>query len=157
MSLAADTRRAVRARPFLRDALRAGVVNYAAAARYLDLGDEEAVVAALRRFERDLPDHDDPSVGARVTMERGLERTADPEDALVRVGDTSLASGGGELTAVIASGDGVDPRALGLVLRRLDGEGVAVAAAGAADGVALVAVLNRDGPDALRYVEDTLG
>jgi hypothetical protein len=157
MSLAADTRRAVRARPFLRDALRAGVVNYAAAARYLDLGDEEAVVAALRRFERDLPDREEPAVGARVTMERGLERTDDPDEALLRVGDTSLASGGGELTAVSASGDGVDARTLGLVLRRLDGEGVAVAAAGAADGVALVVVLNRDGPDALRYVEDTLG
>jgi hypothetical protein len=75
----------------------------------------------------------------------------------LRVGDTSLASGDGGLTAVSASGDGVDPRTLGLVLRRLDGEGAAVAAAAAADGVALVVVLNRDGPDALRYVEDTLG
>jgi len=157
MSLAADTRRAVRANPFLRDALRAGVVNYAAAARYLDVGDQEAVVAALRRFEDDLADYEAPAVGARVTMERGLARTGDPEDALLRVGDVSLGPDGGDLTAVSASGDGVDARALGLVLRRLDSEGVAVAAAGAADGVALVVVLDRDGPDALRCVEDSLG
>jgi len=45
MSVAERTRAAVREEPFLHDALRAGVVNYRAAARYLDVGDEDAVRA----------------------------------------------------------------------------------------------------------------
>ena len=54
MSLASDTRDAVRRRSFLHAALAAGVVNYTAAARYLDVGEEEAVVAALRRYAEEL-------------------------------------------------------------------------------------------------------
>jgi len=159
MSLAAETRQAVRARPFLRDALRAGVVNYTAAARYLGLGDEEAVAAALRRYAEDLPDYEPPGsdADARVTMRSGLGPTDEPGEALLRVGDVSLAPESGDLTGVTATGDGVDPRALGNVLARLDSEGVAVGAAGATDGVLLVAVNRRDGPDALRVVEDALG
>ena len=49
MTVAERTRAAVRAEPFVYEALRAGVLNYTAAARYLDVGDESAVSAALRR------------------------------------------------------------------------------------------------------------
>jgi len=161
MSLASETREAVRAHPFLHTALRAGVVNYAAAARFLDVGDQDAVTAALRRYAADLSDYEPPASGAgrtRVTMQSGVGPTTDPDEALVRVGDTLLADGeSGDLTAVTAAGDGVDPRTLGYVLSRLDAEGVAVGAAGATDGLLLVAVTRRDGPDALRMVEDALG
>jgi hypothetical protein len=158
MTVAAETRRAVRARPFLRDALRAGCVNYTAAARFLDLGEEEAVAAALRRYAEDLPDYERPAPDGRtrVNMRSGLGPTEDPGEALLGVGDTLLAPDAGDLTGITATGDGVDPRTLGGVLARLDAEGVAVGAAGATDGVLLVAVNRRDGPDALRYVEDTL-
>ena len=48
MSLAAETRAAVRARPWLLEALRAGVVNYAAAAESLDVdGDTDSIATAL--------------------------------------------------------------------------------------------------------------
>jgi hypothetical protein len=158
MTVAAETRRAVRANPFLRDALRAGCVNYTAAARFLDVGEEEAVAAALRRYAEDLPDYDRPvpEGRTRVNMRSGLGPTDDPDEALLRVGDTLLAPGGGDLTGITAAGDGVDPRTLGYVLARLDAEGVAVGAAGATDGVLLVAVNRRDGPDAIRVVEDAL-
>jgi hypothetical protein len=158
MTVAAETRRAARANPFLRDALRAGCVNYTAAARFLDVGEEEAVAAALRRYAEDLPDYERPAPdgGARVNMRSGLGPTGDPDEALLRVADMLLAPDGGDLTGVTATGDGVDPRTLGYVLARLDAEGVAVGAAGATDGVLLVAVSRRDGPDALRVVEDAL-
>lgn len=167
MSLAAETRAAVRARPFLYDALRAGVVNYAAAARHLEAtdgalagADEETITAALRRYAEDLGAYAPPATDAdrvRVTMQRGLGPTDDPGAALVRIGDTLLAADeGGDLTAVTATGDGIGPRALAHAIGRLDAEGVAVGAAGATDGVVLVAVNGRDGPDALRIVEDAV-
>ena len=83
MTVAAETRRAVRASPFLRDALRAGCVNYTAAARFLDVGDEDAVVAALRRYAEDLPDLEADiaqSVGDKVRVAekvRGMGRPFD--------------------------------------------------------------------------------
>jgi len=165
MTLAAETRRAVRANPFLRDALRAGCVNYTAAARFLDVGggeadetEREAVAAALRRYAEDLPEYERPvpEGRTRVNMRSGLGPTDDPDEALLRVADTLLAPGGGDLTGITATGDDVDPRTLGYVLGRLDAEGVAVGAAGATDGVLLVAVNRRDGPDALRVVESAL-
>ena len=158
MTVAADTRRAVRERPFLRDALRAGICNYTAAARFLDVGEQEAVAAALRRYAEDLPEYDTPAPGSRVrvNMQSGLGPTDDPDAALVRVSDTLLAPGSGDLTGITATGDGVDPVTLAHVVRRLDAEGVAVGVAAATDGVLVVAVNRRDGPDALRYVESAV-
>ena len=89
-------------------------------------------------------------------MQSGLGPTEDPDEALLRVADTLLAPGGGDLTAVTATGDGVDPVTLAHVVGRLDAEGVAVGAAAATDGVLLVAVTRRDGPDALRFVESAV-
>ena len=141
MSLAEATRDAVRARPFLLAALRAGVVNYAAAARYLDVGDEDAVVAALRRFAEDLGPYEPPAADARVTMQRGLG-DGDPAEALLVVGETAL----------VAAGD-VGPAALRRALGRLDAHDLPVRAA-AVDADSLVVVLeSRDGPRALREVE----
>jgi len=105
VTLAADTRAAVRRRPFLHEALRAGVVNYAAAARLLDVdGEDSAVVAALRRYAETLPPYDETARDARVTMRSGLgERSTrnggqDDDDGAVNGGkrkDTDGEGGGG--------------------------------------------------------------
>ncbi|SDF85912.1 DUF7523 family protein [Halorientalis regularis] len=156
MSLAARTREAVRTHPFLYDGLRAGVLNYTAAARYLDLGadDEEAVVAALRRYAEDVPEYDPDGTGARVSMESGLGE-GDPVGALLTVGDMALVPGEGDLTGILATGD-VDATALAQVLNHLRAEGVAVTAAGVGGDALLVVVERRAGADAVRAVEAAL-
>ncbi|MFB6295544.1 MAG: hypothetical protein ABEH66_01725 [Halobacteriales archaeon] len=156
MSLAAETRDAVRARPFLHDALRAGVLNYAAAARALDVdGDPEAIAAALRRFEDELDEstRDDPGARPVVRMERGLQAVAG--EGLLGVDGSGYAPGDGAFTGVLATGD-VDARSLETALGVLRVRDVPVEAAGVA-GDALVVVVERgDGPDALRAIENGL-
>jgi len=156
MSLAAETRDAVRARPFLLAALRAGVVNYHAAADFLDLdGERDAVAAALRRFAADLPDRESRPASTRVEMQSGVTRTDDATDALLAVGGTAFRADGGSLTALLATGD-VGTDALSHVLDRLAAAGVEVTAAGVGDDALAVVVARRDGPEALRIVEDAL-
>jgi hypothetical protein len=150
MSLAAETRRAVRNDPFLYEGLRAGVLNYSAAARYLDVGDTEAVVAALRRYAEELPEYEATDADVRVTMESGVG-PADGDPLLV-VGDTELASGGGDWTAVVASGE-VSPGLLRDALGRLDAEDITVEAAAVSESSLVVVVGRRDGADAVRAVE----
>ena len=155
MSLAAATRDAVRERPFLYDALRAGVVNYTAAARTLDVdGDAEAIATALRRFAEELDDGPAHESDARVSMHSGLGRAGSP-DAVLAVGDAAFAEGAGSLTGIVATGD-LSPPALAEVLGRLRAADVAVDAAGVTDGALVVVVRRRAGPDALRVVEATV-
>lgn len=151
MSLAERTRQAVRERPFLLDALRAGVLNYTATARFLDVGETEAVAAALRRFAADLGPYEPPGGTARVTMETGLGVTP-AEDARYCVGEVGLSPGEGSLTAVRVTG--IDGAAtLAPVLARLDAAEIPVRAAGATDEDLLVAVRRRDGPATVEHVE----
>jgi hypothetical protein len=166
MSLAADTREAARARPFVLDALRAGVLNHSAAAAWLaaetDLGgddaDTDAIATALRRFGEDLPAYATAERAASVSMRSGVgvvdgENLEDVEP-LLRVGGTVVGSEGRD-TAILATGD-VDAGALAAVLRRLDAADVAVAAAGVAADTLVVVVGRRDGATAVRVVEDAL-
>lgn len=154
MSLAEETRAAVRARPFLLDGLRAGVVNYAAAARAIDVAeDTEAVATALRRYADRLPALDAEARQARVTMHGGLSPDAD--DPLLFVGDVGYGEDDGPFTAVLASGE-VDAGTLAHVLGVFAGNGVEVEAAGAAEGSLVVLVERRDGPAAVRHVEAAL-
>ncbi|MFU1780843.1 hypothetical protein ACM16X_05635 [Haloarcula japonica] len=156
MSLAAATRDAVRERPFLYDALRAGVVNYTAAARTLDVdGEEEAIATALRRFAEELDDGPVHESDARVSMQSGLGRVEPPDagtDAILAVGDATFADGAGSLTGIVASGD-LSSGALAEVLGRLRATDVSVEAAGVTDDALVVVVSRRAGPDALRTVE----
>ncbi|MFC5277514.1 hypothetical protein ACFPM1_01840 [Halorubrum rubrum] len=175
MSLAADTREAVRDHPFLLDALRAGVLNHSAAAAWLvestDLdGDEDAVATALRRFREDLPAYATAARTASVTMRSGVGVVTDDEaggaggdgddgESLLRVGGAAVVPDGSH-TALLATGE-VDAAALAAALSRLDAVGVAVAAAGVAvagddDGSLVAVVGRRDGATALRVVEDAL-
>ncbi len=153
MSVAAETREAVRERPFLLEALRAGVVNFTAAARYLDVGDQEAVAAALRRFAGELPAYEHPATdrAVQVSMESGFGR-GEPADALVVVGDTALVPDAGSLTALLARGD-VSPAIFRRMLGRLAQGDVEVVGAALGEDLCCVVVPRRDGPDALRLVE----
>jgi hypothetical protein len=162
MTLAADTREAVRERPFLHAALQAGVVNFTAAARFLDVGDgsdedHEAVAAALRRYADELGEFEPTTAGtsARVEMRSGIGPTDDRADAVLSVGGTILAPTGGDDTGIVATGD-LDPTQLATVLDRLRVADIDVHAAGATDESAVVVVPRRDGPTALRVVEETL-
>jgi hypothetical protein len=158
-SLAERTRAAAREHPFLVAALRAGVLNYAAAARFLPVeGDEDAVATALRRFRDDLPDRETASREARVTMESGVGLAADgtgADGALLSVGGSAVVPDAGSETGVLATGD-VDAAALRAVLGRLAVADVTATAAGVADDALLVVVGRRDGPAAVRAVEAAL-
>ncbi|MDB2245081.1 hypothetical protein PM076_00545 [Halorubrum ezzemoulense] len=166
MSLAADTRAAVRARPFVLDALRAGLLNHSAAAAWLAEaaaldGEPDAVAAALRRFREDLPAYATESRGTTVSMRSGVGLSAadgaaegDAGEPLLRVGDAAVAPEG-DRTAIVATGD-VDAAALGASLRRLAVRDIEVPAAGVAENTLVCVVGRRDGPDAVRIVEAAL-
>ncbi|MFC6864484.1 hypothetical protein ACFQGE_13585 [Halomicroarcula sp. GCM10025817] len=158
MSLASETRDAVRARPFLYDALRAGVVNYTAAARTLDVdGEVDAVATALRRFAEELPEYSPPAGEARVSMETGLGPVdAETTDPLLVVGDARFGRDAGSLTAVVATGD-LSGAALADVLGRSGTADVDVEAAAVGGETLVVVVERRDGPDTLRLVEAAVG
>jgi hypothetical protein len=153
-SLASRTREAVRARPFVFDALRAGVVNYSAAARTLDVdGDVEAVATALRRYAGELPEYAATASGARVSMESRLGRVTDGGDEpLLTVGEVAYAKGAGSATGIVATGD-VDAVSFERVLGTLRAEEIEVAAAGFADESIVLVVGRRNGPNAVRAVE----
>ncbi|WP_049984849.1 DUF7523 family protein [Halobellus rufus] len=169
MSLAAETRAAVRARPWLLRALRAGVVNYAAAAESLDVdGDTDSVATALRRFADDLPEPDATTRDVTVRMRSGVglagvdvehgDSKASPEteaETLLSVGESAIVTADGSLTAIVVNGE-VDPSALSTVVDRLAAENVVVDAAGVAGGELVVVVPRRDGANALRHVESAL-
>ncbi|WP_049909322.1 DUF7523 family protein [Halorubrum saccharovorum] len=173
MSLAAETREAARARPFVLDALRAGVLNHSAAAAWLadDAGldgDADAIATALRRFREELPDYGTADRAASVSMRSGVavvdsdEAGADGGDdtdatdpgPLLRVGGAAVVPEGRD-TAILATG-AVDAAALGAVLRRLAAADVAVEAAGVAAETLVVVVGRRDGATAVRVAEAAL-
>lgn len=159
MTVAEETRAAVRERPFLYDALRAGVVNYAAAAATLDIdADRDAVATALRRYADELDRDAGGDADARVRMERGIgavEGDAADREPLLAVGGTAYAADAGDSTAVVAAGD-VGSHALERVLGRLRAAAVAVEAAGVTPTGLAVVVDGRTGADALRAVEAVL-
>ncbi|WP_226482913.1 DUF7523 family protein [Natrinema amylolyticum] len=159
MSLAAETRRAVDRRPFLRTALRAGVVNYTAAARSLAVdGETDAIATALRRYADELPSHETESRDVRVRMESGIGRleAGEPDgDALVTVDGAAFGPDGGDRTALVATGD-VDTSALADALARLSVDDIAPEAAGVADGTLVIVVDRLEGANALRAIEDAL-
>ncbi|MEF8799849.1 MAG: hypothetical protein V5A38_07600 [Halolamina sp.] len=161
MSIAETTRDAVRRQPFLLDALRAGVLNYSAAAAFLDVeGDDDAVATALRRFGEELPAFETSERDARVTMQSGVgfpEADAESDDdgaALLAVAGTVLTDGG-SLSAVLATG-AVDTTTLVSVCSRLAAEDVETHAAAVAGESLVIVVDRRDGANALQAMESAL-
>ncbi len=164
VTLAAETRAAVRARPFLYDALRAGVLTHRRAADLVldDVSsdtdtdpdpDPDTVATALRRFADDLPPVERATRRATVRLRRGVGPV--DTDPLLAVGGVSLGEADDDRTALLATGE-VDPRALETVLGRLRVAGVGVGAAGVADGALVVVVADDDRTAALRAVEAAL-
>jgi hypothetical protein len=158
MSTAEATRDAVRRRPFLLHALRAGVLNYAAAAAFLDVpGDDDAVATALRRFGEELSPFDTEQRNARVTMRSGVgpepasETGAEP---LLVAGGTAVVDGG-SMTAVLATGE-VNPAAVAAVCERLAAEDIETHAAAVAGESLVVVVDRRAGASAVQAVESAL-
>lgn len=146
-SLAAETRTAVDEAPFIRDGLRAGVVNFAAAARFLDVkGDEEAIATALRRYAEELPPLSADSRDLRVQMQ------SDVEAEVLQVDGVTPAMGDRAVTAILATGD-PDAALFGNVLSRLAAKDLDVIGAGLLETSALVLVPRRQGATALRLVE----
>lgn len=156
MSVAERTREAVDERPFLRDALAAGVVNYAAAADRLSVdAGQDAVATALRRYETELSVQT-ASASASVRLERGVCRVSEPEETgLLTIGGQSFRTAGGSAAAVTVRGEGVDARTLERALGRLRTADVTVEAAAVADAVILI-VPGRESATALRVVESAL-
>lgn len=162
MSLAAETRQAVERHPFLYDALRAGVVNYTAAARFLrdeaDVdGETEAVATALRRYAADLETAAPVGRETRVRMQSGVgsvDDTDEGDDAVLTVGRTSLATGANssESTALIVTGE-VGGRALAAALESLAIDGIDVVAAGLESETMVIVVDRLDGANGVRAVE----
>lgn len=150
MSVAERTRRAVRADPALYDALRAGVVNYSAAARTLEVeGDEESIATALRRFADELPERAEGDRRVSVRLHRGVALEASAFAGVDLDAD-------GDVTAIEVNGD-VDVTALEDTLGSLRTEGIDVLTASVADGRLVTTVQQRAGAEALRVVERALG
>lgn len=153
MSLAEDTRRAVRERPWLFTALRAGVVNYAAVARSLDVGaDADAVATALRRFEERLPPLETEPRDVRVTIARDVSDAGPLASVLLEASVDGNGPDPDDLAAVSASGS-VDATVLEHCLGCLRTAGIEVEAAAVVDERLVIYVPRRSGPDALRAVE----
>jgi hypothetical protein len=82
--------------------------------------------------------------------------SGDPDaEPLLAVGGTALAADGGSLTAVLATGE-VGAGTLRDALGRCSAAGVAVEAAAVAGDALVVVVPRREGPEALRRVEDAV-
>jgi len=165
MSLAAETREAARARPFVLDALRAaGVLNHSAAAAWLADeagldGDPDAIATALRRFREELSDYATADRAASVSMRSGVGVV--DGDSLEDADPPSSAS-----VAQRSSRRVVTPRFSQLgrsTLRRsrrssagFAAADVAVEAAGVAGETLVVVVGRRDGAIAVRIAEASL-
>lgn len=153
MNTAAMAREAMRAHPFLHQALRAGVLNYTAAARYLDLEDVEAGAAALRRLHADLSAPDRAPGDFRVRIDSTLGPVPAAE-ALLTVGDTAVGRGSGVWAGVLAEG-AISSAAVGAILQRAAIEGIEPVAVGYDDCHLVLVVERDDGPRAIRIVEET--
>ncbi len=153
MSLASETRATVRDEPVLYDALAAGVANYAAVARELDVeGDIDAITAALGRFAEELHTPIETESEATVRMKSGLEPVDEDDAEVLHVGGRGYTAGTGSFTGVFATGD-LGARALERALGRLRSHDVTIEAAGVTDGTLLIVVGRRDGADAVRLLE----
>lgn len=153
MTLAERTRESAREHPFILDALRAGVLNYSAAARFLDIGDDETVAAALRRYGEELTEQPRES-DVRVTMETGVgERSGGTgEDGLLTIGECTFVPGDGSLTAILVTGS-VSVRLFRRALGRCDAADLSLRGAGVSEDSFLIVVERREGPNALQFVE----
>lgn len=151
MTTAETTREQARTHPYLIDALRDGIVNYAAAARTLDVSaDTDAVATALRRYATDLPPRTTTSHDVRVTITTPESPTDNP---LSRVPpDTRENTATEPLTHITATGD-IPPRALEHILGLCHTHRITPVAASATPDRLVLVVDRADAATALRLTE----
>ncbi|MFB6112370.1 MAG: hypothetical protein ABEJ35_07535 [Halobacteriaceae archaeon] len=156
MTLAARTRDTIRDRPFMLLALRAGVLNHAAAARALDIdGQTEAIATAIRRFGQTLEPADAADRSVTVRLRRGVGwGTDDGSESLLSVGGVAI-GGRGDYTALLATGE-VSPELLAVGIQRLAATERPAVAAGSGQETLVLLVPEGHGPDALRTLEATV-
>lgn len=155
MSIAERTRTAAQRHPFLIEALRSGVLNYTAAARFLDIGETDAVAAALRRYAEDLPAASHSDADIKLRMITGVGKTDDTNDSLLVIDGESFATGIGELTAIVADGP-IPMRGYVRALWRLEESSIPIRASGTSEQGLIVVTDRNGGPNALRIVEESL-
>lgn len=170
MSLAAETRAAARAHPWLVTALRADIINYRAAASFLDLeGDIDSVARALRRFGDSLNNF--TTVGESdipIRMHHGVDIVSDTHDMVQNQGEASvdillrlnnefIITADGQLSAIIV--DTVPDMTISgftTAIERIQMEDINIKAAGTLQDMFIVIVPRRKGASALRSVEAAL-
>lgn len=155
MSIAKRTRAAINEHPFLVEALRADVVNYTAAARFLDVGEAEAVAAALRRYANELPPQPKPSGASKVRMITGLGREDTADDALLKIDGASYQYEAGTLTAILV--DREFSHFYDVEIRwQLRENGIDAQAIASTADQFIIVTERKDGPTTLRLVEEAL-
>lgn len=152
MSTAAETRQAVRAHPFLLEALRAGVLNYRAAARFLAIDDVDAGAAALRRLGEELSPFESVQPELRVRMESGIGPVESDEEAMLSLSTTRLGQTDGPETAIIAEGS-LDTAYVARILARIAEADIDPIAMGYSPGYLVIVVERAAGPTTVRCVE----
>lgn len=152
MSTAASTRAAVRSHPFLLMALRAGVLNYTAAARFLGIDDVDAGAAALRRFAAELPEYDPTAPDLRIRVESGIGPDSPDDDPLFVLDDTAIGATGGKWAVVRATGN-LDPAAVARIMARIDVADVDPIATGYTDDRIVVVVERSASPTVIQCME----
>ena len=155
MSIAERTRGEARKYPFLVEALRARILNYTAAARFLDIGDIDAVAAALRRFADEVSTHEPVPGDVRLRMITGIGPTTDRENELLAIGDRVFAPESGDLTAIVADGH-ISMRAVTHILWQITEYQISVYACAFDEDRLIVTTDRNEGPAVLRIVEETL-
>lgn len=144
MNTAERTRAALRRYPFLTLALRAGTLNYQATARFLDIGEPDAVAAALRRHEGSVAELSTTAVRVQVRLERRI----DTDEHLAWEG----MGGDAPYSALRVQGD-PPPGLLGLVVWALVLADIDIAGLHYDGSEAVVLVPDRAGPDGVRLIE----
>lgn len=146
MSTAAAARRAIRAHPFLLAALRAGVLNYSAAARFLELDDVEAGAAALRRLGNEETEVGPREPELRIRIER---------DVPAALAD-SLESDQADLRAIVATGS-IASMTVARIVARFDDADVDLLGMTWTPDRLTIAVASSSTATALRCVEGRTG
>lgn len=152
MTVAATTREAIRDWPFLELALRAGIVNFTAAARFLDCGETDAVAVALRRYAEEIGEIEHPEPTARVSMQSNIEQTSSQENAILTIASTNFSINDGSLTAIIGEGN-IGSSDLEWLLGKMRIESIEVVAAAAGPESAVIIVPRSSAPNTLRIIE----
>lgn len=151
MSLASRTRETIQNFPCIHEALRVGVINYSAAARFLPVaGDTEAIASALRRYENHLSGPANQSRDISISMHSSY-----PSEQAGLTEETPYDTDTETVTWLCVSGD-ISPTVVGSLLLGCKSHDIRVNAVSANEGHAVICVPRSSGTSALRCIESVL-